>query len=105
MAYYPFRIGRARVRAGPQERARRRSATTPGERRLEWLYSLGQAGCFQEGFSSTGYADAQALFTSGKAAVYNIGTWELANLATDNLDAGGARRRRLLHPADDRRMR
>ncbi|MBU4336460.1 MAG: extracellular solute-binding protein, partial [Actinobacteria bacterium] len=37
--------------------------------------------------SSTGYTDAQALFTSGKAAVYNIGTWELANLATDSLDA------------------
>lgn len=49
---------------------------------------MGQAGCFQEGFSSTGYADAQALFTSGKAAVYNIGTWELGNLATQKLDAG-----------------
>ena len=32
--------------------------------------------------------DAQALFTSGKAAMYNIGTWELGNLATDALDAG-----------------
>ena len=48
----------------------------------------GKAGCYQEGFSATGYADAQAQFTSGKAAVYNIGTWELGNLATDSLDAG-----------------
>jgi raffinose/stachyose/melibiose transport system substrate-binding protein len=58
----------------------------PGRAAAEWLSSLGEAGCFQEGFSSTGYADAQALFTSGKAAVYNIGTWELGNLATESLD-------------------
>ena len=51
----------------------------PGRAAAEWLYGLGQAGCFQEGFSSTGYADAQALFTSGQAPpMYNIGTWELA---------------------------
>ncbi len=60
----------------------------PGRAAAEWLSGLGKAGCFQEGFSSTGYADAQALFTSGKAAMYNIGTWELGNLATDALDAG-----------------
>ena len=59
MAYHPFRHRRTRVRPGAQEgrgevrRPRRRAA-------VEWLYDLGQAGCFQEGFSSTGYADAQA---------------------------------------------
>ncbi|MFV0284975.1 MAG: ABC transporter substrate-binding protein [Demequina sp.] len=84
-AYYPFRM------AGPEyvQQVKNGEATfsdPAGLASAEWLYSLGQAGCFQEGFSSTGYADAQALFTSGKAAVYNIGTWELANLATDSLD-------------------
>ncbi|WP_102191440.1 ABC transporter substrate-binding protein [Microbacterium aurantiacum] len=85
MAYYPFRL------AGPDyvqdlKNGDASFADPAGRAAAEWLYSLGQAGCFAEGFSSTGYADAQALFTSGKAAVYNIGTWELGNLATDALD-------------------
>lgn len=87
MAYYPFR------QAGPEyvQELKVGDASfsdAPGRAAAEWLHGLGQAGCFQEGFSSTGYADAQAQFTSGRAAVYNIGTWELANLATENLDAG-----------------
>ncbi|MFK4804577.1 ABC transporter substrate-binding protein [Microbacterium sp. ZW CA_36] len=85
MAYYPFRL------AGPEYVQQLKNGEASfgdpaGRAAAEWLSSLGQAGCFQEGFSSTGYADAQALFTSGKAAVYNIGTWELSNLATDALD-------------------
>lgn len=87
MSYYPFRL------AGPEyvqelKTGKASFADPAGRAAAEWLYDLGQAGCFAEGFSSTGYADAQALFTSGKAAVYNIGTWELGNLATDALDAG-----------------
>ena len=82
MAYHPFRT------AGPEyvKKGDAQFADADGEAAVEWLHSLGEAGCFQEGFSSTGYADAQAVFTSGQAAVYNIGTWELANLATENLD-------------------
>ncbi|MBP2411999.1 raffinose/stachyose/melibiose transport system substrate-binding protein [Arthrobacter stackebrandtii] len=85
MAYYPFRM------AGPEyvqnlKNGKASFGDPAGKAAAEWLYKLGQSGCFQEGFSSTGYADAQALFTSGKAAVYNIGTWELGNLATDNLN-------------------
>ena len=86
MAYYPFRS------AGPEyvqnlKQGKAALADETGQAAVEWMHSLGEAGCFQDGFSSTGYADAQALFTSGEAAVYNIGTWELSNLATDNLDA------------------
>ncbi|MGC5224931.1 ABC transporter substrate-binding protein [Micromonospora sp. DT81.3] len=85
MAYYPFRM------VGPEfvQQLKNGEASfqdEPGRAAAEWLYGLGQAGCFQEGFSSTGYADAQAQFTSGKAAVYNIGTWELSNLATEALN-------------------
>jgi raffinose/stachyose/melibiose transport system substrate-binding protein len=85
MAYYPFRM------AGPQyvqdlKNGEASFSDETGRAAVEWLYGLGQAGCFQEGFSSTGYADAQAQFTSGRAAVYNIGTWELGNLATEALD-------------------
>lgn len=85
LAYYPFRM------AGPEyvqdlKNGEAKFADPAGRAAAEWLYDLGQAGCFQEDFSSTGYADAQGLFTSGKAAIYNIGTWELANLATEALD-------------------
>ena len=85
MAYYPFRL------AGPEyvqdlKNGDASFADPAGRAAAEWLYALGQAECFSEGFSATGYADAQAQFTSGTAAVYNIGTWELANLATDSLD-------------------
>ena len=85
MAYYPFRM------AGPQyvqdlKNGKASFADPAGRAAAEWLYALGQADCFQQGFSSTGYADAQALFTTGRAAVYNIGTWELSNLATEALD-------------------
>ena len=85
MAYYPFRMmGTDYVQ---QLKTGAASFADPaGRAAAQWLYDLGQAGCFPEGFSSTGYADAQALFTSGRAAVYNIGTWELSNLATEALD-------------------
>lgn len=85
-SYHPFRT------AGPSyiqalKKGDAKLSDPDGKASVEWLASLGKAGCFSDGFSSTGYADAQALFTSGKAAVYQIGTWELSNLATDNLDA------------------
>lgn len=85
MAYHPFRT------AGPDyikalKKGDAKLSDSTGTAAADWLDKLGQAKCFEDGFSSTGYSDAQALFTSGKAAMYNIGTWELASLATDKLD-------------------
>ncbi len=85
MAYYPFRT------AGPDyvqslKKGDAQLSDSTGTAAVNWLDALGKAGCFQDGFSSTGYSDAQASFTSGKSAVYNIGTWELNSLATDKLD-------------------
>jgi len=85
-AYVPFR------EAGPTyvrklKRGQAKFSDPAGKKAADWLSALGRANCFQNGFSSTGYTDAQGLFTSGKAAVYNIGTWELSSLATKNLDA------------------
>ncbi|PXA72085.1 ABC transporter substrate-binding protein [Cryobacterium arcticum] len=87
MAYHPFRT------AGPSfvqdlKKGDAKLSDADGAAAVDWMSQLGSSGCFQEGFSSTGYSDAQNLFTSGKAAVYNIGTWELGSLATDALDAG-----------------
>lgn len=86
MAYQPFRV------TGPDyvkslKKGQAKLADAPGQKAVQWMSQLGSAKCFQEGFSSTGYADAQNLFTSGKAAMYNIGTWELPSLATTKLNA------------------
>lgn len=85
IAYQPFRAG------GPgyvrQLKSGKTALTAPaGQAAVTWLAALGKAGCFQAGFSSQGYSDAQAVFTSGQAAIYNIGTWELSSLATTTLN-------------------
>lgn len=84
VAYQPFRI------AGPDYITQLKQGDAafsdePGAAAAAWLADLGSVGAFQRGFSSVGYADAQALFTSGKAAIYGMGTWELPNLATTEL--------------------
>uniref|UniRef100_A0AAU2W2B8 Extracellular solute-binding protein n=1 Tax=Streptomyces sp. NBC_00008 TaxID=2903610 RepID=A0AAU2W2B8_9ACTN len=84
-AYQPFRA------EGPSwikqlKKAQAKFSDPAGRKAVNWLSDLGKAGCFQKGFSSVGYADAQNLFTSGRAAMYNIGTWELKSLATTALD-------------------
>ena len=85
-AYYPFRTaGPDYIQQLKQGKASLSDAT--GKAATAWLAKLGSNKCFEDGFSSTGYADAQALFTSGKAAMYGIGTWELSNLATTKLSA------------------
>jgi raffinose/stachyose/melibiose transport system substrate-binding protein len=86
VSYQPFRT------AGPSyvqnlKSAHAKFADAPGEKMAGWLQQLGTNKCFEDGFASEGYADAQNLFTSGKAAIYNIGTWELSSLATDKLPA------------------
>jgi raffinose/stachyose/melibiose transport system substrate-binding protein len=85
VSYQPFRT------AGPDyvkklKSAGAKFADPAGVKAADWLAALGKSKCFEDGFASQGYADAQNLFTSGKAAMYNIGTWELSSLATDKLD-------------------
>jgi raffinose/stachyose/melibiose transport system substrate-binding protein len=86
VAYQPFRA------AGPEfvQKLKMGEAafTDPaGQKTVEWMAALGKAKCFQDGFSAQGYSDAQNQFTSGQAAMYNIGTWELPSLATDKLNS------------------
>ncbi|UZX01310.1 extracellular solute-binding protein [Arthrobacter sp. CDRTa11] len=85
VAYQPFR------EAGPDfiqklKKGEAKFSDPAGQKTVQWLASLGKAKCFQDGFSSQGYSDAQNQFTSGQAAMYNIGTWELPSLATDKLN-------------------
>lgn len=86
MAYQPFRIA-GEDYVSDLKRGEKNFSDDPGRKAAQWLHDLGAAGAFQEGFSSVGYADAQNLFTSGRAAVYNMGTWELPSLATKQLPA------------------
>lgn len=50
-----------------------------------FLQTLGLS-YFQQGFSSTDYTAALNLFTSGKAAIYYMGTWELPSFVGENGD-------------------
>jgi raffinose/stachyose/melibiose transport system substrate-binding protein len=86
ISYQPFRV------QGPdyikQLKTGKALLSDPaGQKAVDWMSQLGSSKCFEDGFSSTGYSDAQALFTSGKTAMYNIGTWELSALATDKLSS------------------
>ena len=86
MAYVPFRL------AGPAylnqlKKGQVKLSGQVGTSAAQWISNLGSNKCFQQGFSSQGYVDARNLFTSGKAAVYQIGTWELAALTSPDLPA------------------
>lgn len=86
MSYYPFRA------AGPEyiDKLKRSDANMSdevGSKAVNWMASLGSNKCFQDGFSSQGYTDARDLFTSGKSAMYQIGTWELASLTNKDVPA------------------
>lgn len=86
VAYQPFRTaGADYIRDLKQGKAS--FADEPGRKAAQWLHDLGSSGAFQQGFSAVGYTDAQNLFTSGRAAIYNMGTWELPSLATTELPA------------------
>jgi raffinose/stachyose/melibiose transport system substrate-binding protein len=85
VAYQAFRA------AGPDflqklKKGEAKFSDPAGKKAVDWMAALGKAKCFQDGFSSQGYSDAQNQFTSGKAAMYNIGTWELPSLATEKLN-------------------
>lgn len=49
---------------------------------------LMDSGFFQDGFPTTEYSAAKNIFTSGRAAMYYMGTWELSMGADSSLDDG-----------------
>lgn len=86
MSYEPFRL------AGPEyvdqlKKGAAKMSDAVGSKAVQWMADLGSNKCFQDGFSSQGYTDARDLFTSGKSATYQIGTWELASLTSKDLSA------------------
>lgn len=86
MSYQPFRL------AGPDyidklKKGEAKMSDEVGSKAVQWMADLGSNKCFQDGFSSQGYTDARDLFTSGKSAMYQIGTWELASLTNSEVPA------------------
>jgi len=45
----------------------------------KYLQDMGSS-CFQQGFATANYTDALNLFTSGQAAIYYMGTWEIGTM-------------------------
>ncbi|NIY62292.1 ABC transporter substrate-binding protein [Streptomyces malaysiensis] len=84
LAYYPFRLqGNDFVKKLKKGDAKMSDA--PGKAGALFISRLARSGCFADGFSSAGYTDATDLFTTGRAAMINDGTWDLGLLATNTL--------------------
>jgi raffinose/stachyose/melibiose transport system substrate-binding protein len=49
----------------------------------KYLQDMGST-CFQEGFSTANYTAALDLFTSGQAAIYYMGTWEIGTMTKED---------------------
>lgn len=54
-------------------------ASEVGLASAKFLQDMGKS-CFQQGFATAGYTDALNLFTSGQAAIYYMGTWEIGTM-------------------------
>lgn len=90
IAWYPFRLAGNdyldRLRKGDAK-----MSDEIGSKTADWLASLAKAGCFSKDFSSQGYTDARDLFTQGKAAIYYMGTWEIAAMTNEASQAPAVR--------------
>ncbi len=57
----------------------------PGRRSVQYVSDLGSNDCLQEGWSAASYTDARDLFTTGKAAMWYMGTWELGTMTSADI--------------------
>lgn len=53
------------------------------------ILEIANLGAYPDNFNTLDYNEAKALFTSGKAAMYPMGTWELQNLGVEMGDKLG----------------
>jgi len=86
MSYQPFRLAGSEY-VDKLKKGEAKMSDQVGAKAVQWMSDLGSNKCFQDGFSSQGYTDARDLFTSGKSAMYQIGTWELASLTNKDVPA------------------
>lgn len=56
-----------------------------GMQGINLLYTLGTNGYLQEGFATTDYGSAIDYFVSGKAAIFNMGSWQFSSFTAEGL--------------------
>jgi len=84
IAYPPFRLqGNDYLQKLKKGEAKLSDPT--GQAGSKFVADLGAQKCFQDGWSAQGYTDALDLFTSGKAAIYNVGTWQMGSFTDPKL--------------------
>lgn len=84
LSYYPFReTGNEFL--GDLASGQASMTQGPGADASTWIDNLATEDCFADGFSAATYTDALDLFTTGRAGVYNVGTWELGSLTGPDL--------------------
>jgi raffinose/stachyose/melibiose transport system substrate-binding protein len=84
IAFVPFRLtGMDYITDLKQAKAS--LADEPGKRAVQYVSDLGSNDCLQEGWSAASYTDARDLFTTGRAAMYYMGTWELGTMTSPDL--------------------
>lgn len=84
IAFVPFRLtGMDYI--GQLKQAKAKLSDEPGKRAVQYVSDLGSNQCLQDGWSAASYTDARDLFTTGKAAMYYMGTWELGTMTAPDL--------------------
>jgi raffinose/stachyose/melibiose transport system substrate-binding protein len=84
LAFIPFRLT-GETYINNLKMAKASLNDDPGKRAVQYVYDLGKNNCLQDGWSAASYTDARDLFTTGKAAMYYMGTWELGTFTADTL--------------------
>jgi raffinose/stachyose/melibiose transport system substrate-binding protein len=84
IAFIPFRLtGMDYI--GQLKQAKAALTDEPGKRAVQYVSDLGTNKCLQDGWSAASYTDARDLFTTGRAAMYYMGTWELGTMTAADL--------------------
>lgn len=84
IAFVPFRLTGMEYITNLKQ-AKASLADEPGRRSVQYVSDLGSNDCLQDGWSAASYTDARDLFTSGKAAMWYMGTWELGSVTSADL--------------------
>jgi raffinose/stachyose/melibiose transport system substrate-binding protein len=89
IAFIPFRLTGMQY-INNLKQAKASLTDEPGKRSAQYLSDLGSNNCLQQGWSAASYTDARDLFTTGKAAMWYMGTWELGTMTASDLPANVA---------------
>lgn len=84
ISFIPFRLTGMNY-IGQLKKAKAAVTDEPGKRAVKYVSDLGTNKCLQDGWSAASYTDARDLFTTGKAALYYMGTWELGTMTAKDL--------------------